>query len=115
RRDVDRVTFRGLDQFSEEDVRAVVTEAKRWRRDVIAHAYGGEGARAAIRGGVRTLEHGVLMDEDDIKLLVERGVFFVPTTATYYKRQFTDFEREFVRRHRVMFKKALALGAKIAF
>jgi imidazolonepropionase-like amidohydrolase len=52
-RHVDPVTLESLSQVSLEDVKAVVAEAARWRRDVAAHAYGGEGANNAIRGGVR--------------------------------------------------------------
>jgi imidazolonepropionase-like amidohydrolase len=115
RRDVDRVTFEPLHQFTEDDVRLVVSEARRFRRDVAAHAYGGAGARAAILGGVRSIEHGPLLDEAVLKLFVEHGTYWVPTMGTYEKRQFTDFDREFVRRHKRAFQLALDMGVKIAF
>jgi imidazolonepropionase-like amidohydrolase len=115
RRDVDRVTFEPLHQFTEADVRAIVTEARRFRRDVAAHAYGGDGARAAILGGARSLEHGPLLDESVLKLLLENDTYWVPTMGTYHKRQFTDFDREFVRRHKRAFELGLQLGVKIAF
>ena len=70
---VDPVTLEPLSQFSEEDLRAVVEEAKRWHRDVAAHAYGGIGAKNAIRAGVRSLEHGMMMNDEALRLLVERG------------------------------------------
>lgn len=115
RRDVDRKTMEPLHQMSLQDVQIVVQEARRWRRDVIAHAYGGDSARASILGGVRSIEHGPLFDDPIIALLVERGTFWVPTMATYHKRQFTDFDRELVRRHRRAFELGLKAGAKICF
>jgi imidazolonepropionase-like amidohydrolase len=115
RRDVDRKTFEPLHQFTEADVRLMVQEAARFRRDVAAHAYGGAGARAAILGGARSIEHGPLLDEPVLKLFVEKGTYWVPTMGTYEKRQFTDFDREFVRRHKKAFQLALAMGVKIAF
>lgn len=60
-RHVDPVALQSLNQVSVEDVRAIVQEAARWRRDVAAHAYGGDGAKNAIRGGVRSIEHGMLI------------------------------------------------------
>ena len=63
-RHIDPVTHEALSQVSLEDVRAVVEEAKRWHRDVATHAYGGDGAKNAIRGGVRSLEHGILLDDE---------------------------------------------------
>src|SRR5215471_13209409 len=75
-RHVDPVTLEPLSQVSVEDVKAVVQEAARWHRDVAAHAYGGQGAKNAILGGVRSIEHGMLMDDDTLKLLVENGTYW---------------------------------------
>jgi len=63
-RHVDPITLEPLSQVSLDDVKAVVAEAARWHRDVAAHAYGGDGAKNAIRGGVRSIEHGMLMDDE---------------------------------------------------
>jgi imidazolonepropionase-like amidohydrolase len=115
RRHVDPKTMEPLHQMTVEDVAAIVDEAARYRRDVAAHAYGGDGAQAAILGGVRTLEHGPLLTEDDIRLLAERGTYWVPTLGTYHKRQNTDFDRRFVKRHEGAFRRALELGVRIAF
>lgn len=62
-RHIDPHTLEPLAQFTEAEVRIVVNEARRWQRDVAAHAYGGNGARAAVLGGVRSLEHGILLDD----------------------------------------------------
>jgi imidazolonepropionase-like amidohydrolase len=115
---VDPLTLDPLSQFSLEDVRAIVTEAARWHRDVAAHAYGGEGAKNAIRGGVRSLEHGMMLDDEALRLLVERGTYWVPTLMVYVPRapeDDTDLRRKIVASHRAVFQKALRMNVKIAF
>jgi imidazolonepropionase-like amidohydrolase len=117
-RHVKPVTLEPMSQVSEEEVRAVVTEARRWGRDVAAHAYGGEGANNAIRGGVRSIEHGMLMNDETIKLMVERGVFWCPTLGVYIPEQEedqTDLRRRIVANHKEVFRKAMVAGVKIAF
>jgi imidazolonepropionase-like amidohydrolase len=115
---VDPVTLDPLSQFSLEDVRAIVAEAARWHRDVAAHAYGGEGAKNAIRGGVRSLEHGMMLDDEALRLLVEHGTFWVPTLMVYVPRTAeddTDLRRKIVVSHKQVFQKALKMNVKIAF
>jgi imidazolonepropionase-like amidohydrolase len=91
-------------------VKAVVTEARRWRRDVAAHAYGGDGAKNAIRCGVRSIEHGILMDDETIKLLVEHGTFWCPTLSVYFPESpedNTEVRRRIIARHKEVFQKAM--------
>jgi len=117
-RHVDPVTLDSLSQVSLEDVKAVVAEAARWHRDVSAHAYGGDGAKNAIRGGVRSLEHGMLMDDEAIKLLVEHGTYWCPTISVYLPESAednTEFRRRIVEHHREVFQKAMRMGVKICF
>jgi imidazolonepropionase-like amidohydrolase len=117
-RHVDPVTLDSLAQFSEEDLRAVVEEARRWRRDVAAHAYGGEGAKSAIRAGVRSIEHGMLMDDETLDLLVRHGTWWCPTLSVYFPatpEEDTDLRRRIVAHHKEVFQKALRKGVKIAF
>src|SRR6185503_11253833 len=117
-RHVDQQTLEPLSQVSLEDVKAVVAEAARWHRDVAAHAYGGEGAKNAIRGGVRSIEHGMLMDDEAIKLLVERGVYWCPTLSVYLpetRNDNTELTRRIVASHKNVFQKAMKLGVKIVF
>jgi imidazolonepropionase-like amidohydrolase len=67
----------------DEEIRAVVDEARRHRgRPVAAHAQGRAGVLAAIRGGVRSVEHGFGIDDEGCDLLGERGAFLVPTLST---------------------------------
>lgn len=115
RRQTDPVAMLGMAQFSAEDIKAAVEEAARFKRDVVCHVYGGAGAQAAILGGARTIEHGPLMTEEDLKAAVERGTYWVPTMITYYKRQHTDFEKRFVASHKRVFQRAMSLGVKIGF
>lgn len=117
-RHVNPVTLDSLSQVSVEDVRAVVEEARRWGRDVAAHAYGGEGAKNAILGGVRSIEHGMLMDDDVLKLMVERGTYWCPTLGVYIPETHeddTELRRRIVARHKEVFQKAMRMGVKIAF
>ena len=115
---VDPVTLDPLSQFSLEDVRAIVQEAARWHRDVAAHAYGGEGAKNAISGGVRSLEHGMMMDDEALRLLVEHGTYWVPTLMVYVPRvpeDDTELRRKIVASHKQVFQKAMRMNVKIAF
>jgi imidazolonepropionase-like amidohydrolase len=117
-RHVDRKTLEPVGQVSLEDVQAVVNEARRWRKDVAAHAYGGDGAKNAILGGVRSIEHGMLLDDDAMGLLKQHGTYWVPTLSVYaagLNKDQTDFTRRIVDRHRLSFQKALDRGVKIVF
>ncbi|HZF13930.1 MAG TPA: amidohydrolase family protein [Thermoanaerobaculia bacterium] len=117
-RHLDPVTLEPLSQVSEEQVRAVVAEAARWHRDVAAHAYGGPGAKNAIRGGVRSLEHGMLLDDEGLDLLVSHGTFWCPTLAVYIPdtpEDDTEVRRRIVAHHKEVFQKAMKKGVKIVF
>jgi imidazolonepropionase-like amidohydrolase len=117
-RHVDPVTLEPLGQVSLEEVKAVVAEAARWHRDVASHAYGGEGAKNAIRGGVRSIEHGMLMDDEALKLLVEHGTFWCPTLSVYLPESpedNTEMRRRIVAHHKEVFQKAMKMGVKIVF
>jgi imidazolonepropionase-like amidohydrolase len=117
-RHVDPVTLEPLSQVSLEEVKAVVAEAARWHRDVASHAYGGEGAKNAIRGGVRSLEHGMLMDDEALNLLVQHGTFWCPTLSVYLPEtpeDDTEMRRRIVAHHKEVFQKAMKMGVKICF
>jgi len=66
-------------QFSDEELRAIVEEAARAERIVAAHCHGKPGIMAALRAGVKTIEHGSFMDEEAADLMIEKGAIFVPT------------------------------------
>ncbi|HEY2520851.1 MAG TPA: amidohydrolase family protein [Streptosporangiaceae bacterium] len=70
-------------QFSDEELRAIVEEAAAARLYCAAHAYTAEAVSRALRFGVRTIEHGNLMDETSVALFTEHGAFYVPTLIAY--------------------------------
>jgi imidazolonepropionase-like amidohydrolase len=70
-------------QFSEEEVRAAVDEAAAWDKYVAAHSYTSRSTQFAVRCGVRTIEHGNLIDEETARLMAEKDVFMVPTLVAY--------------------------------
>ena len=65
--------------FSPEELNAAVEEARRREVPVMAHAHAAEGIKQAVRAGVRSIEHGTFMDDEAIDLMVENGVYLVPT------------------------------------
>lgn len=66
-------------QYTLEEMQAIVEEAHRLGRKVAAHAHGAEGMKAAVRAGVDSIEHGTLIDAETIALMRERGTALVPT------------------------------------
>jgi imidazolonepropionase-like amidohydrolase len=65
--------------FTEEELRAIVSEAHRLDRRVAAHAIGRDGIAAALAAGVDSIEHGDGLDEETIDLMVRKGVYWCPT------------------------------------
>jgi imidazolonepropionase-like amidohydrolase len=70
-------------QFSDEELAAIVGEARARGSYVLAHAYNPASILACVRAGVRTVEHGNLMDEEAAHAMAAAGTFLVPTVATY--------------------------------
>jgi imidazolonepropionase-like amidohydrolase len=68
--------------YTDVEVRAMVEEAATKGVPVMAHAHGEEGALAAVKAGVRSIEHGTYLSDEALKLMKEKGTFFVPTYAT---------------------------------
>ena len=67
-----RNTTPGQQQLSEEELRAIADEAHQWGLRVAAHAHGAAGIKAAIRAGIDTIEHASLVDDEGIRLAVQR-------------------------------------------
>jgi len=70
-------------QYSEEEVRAIVEEAQAWHTYVLAHAYSPEAIHRSIDFGVRSIEHGNLIDRATAEHVAGADAFVVPTLATY--------------------------------
>lgn len=72
-------------QFSMEEVKAAVEEAHAFGRYVCAHAYTPEAITRAAHAGVRTIEHGNLVDDASAKLMAEKGMFLIANLVTYFE------------------------------
>jgi imidazolonepropionase-like amidohydrolase len=70
-------------QYTEEEIRAAVEEAKSRRTYVFAHAYIPESIQRSVSAGVRSIEHGNLIDDASARLMADRGCYLVPTLVTY--------------------------------
>jgi len=66
-------------QFTPEEIEAMVYEAACVGRTVASHAHGATGIKNAVLAGVKTIEHGSLIDDEAVKLMAQRGCFHVPT------------------------------------
>jgi imidazolonepropionase-like amidohydrolase len=68
--------------YTRRQLEVVVDEAAKHGLPVMVHAHGDEGARAAIEAGARSIEHGTYLSEDSLRLMREKGTWFVPTLIT---------------------------------
>lgn len=87
----------GAAQLEIEEMRAAVEEAEKLNLHVAAHAHGAQGIKNAVRAGVRTIEHGTLVDEEGIELMREYGVYMVPTFVVGY--QMRSHQEENIAEH----------------
>lgn len=69
----------GATQYTLEEMRAAVDEAKKLGRKVAAHAHGTEGIKLAVQAGVSSIEHGSFLDDEGAKMMGQRGTYLVPT------------------------------------
>lgn len=69
--------------YSEDEIRAIVAEARGRQTYVLAHAYTAEAIARAVRCGVRTIEHGNLVDAETARLMAQSQAYAVPTLVTY--------------------------------
>jgi len=113
-------------QYTVEELRAAVEEARMSGKRVVAHAHSTQGIKNAILAGVASIEHGSLLDAETIALMKSRGVYLVPDL---YADEFIEqqgrtmnFPAEILakntalsRRFRESFRRAHAAGVKIAF
>lgn len=69
--------------YSEDEIRAIVDEARGRQTYVLAHAYTAQAIGRAVKCGVRTIEHGNLIDDDTAAVMATHGAYVVPTLVTY--------------------------------
>ncbi|MEM7053822.1 MAG: amidohydrolase family protein [Pseudomonadota bacterium] len=114
-------------QFTEQEVAAVIETAADYDMHVAAHAHGIEGMRRAIEAGIHSIEHGTMMNEEIMQLMIEREVWYVPTILAgnfvAEKAEIEGFYPEVIRPKarligpliQATFGRAHAAGVKIAF
>jgi imidazolonepropionase-like amidohydrolase len=121
-----RGTKPGVSEYTEDQIRAAVQQAAEYGTFVAAHAHGAEGIKRAVRAGVRSIEHGSLMDDEVIALMKDRGTWLV---ADIWNGDFTDsvgreqkWPADILRKNtettevqRAGFRKAVAAGVRVAF
>jgi len=112
----------GSQQYSDAEIQAAVTEARRWGRPVAAHAHGADGIKAAIRAGVRTVDHGSMLDDEAVAMLKgSSSTYYVPTlytsevidTSAQVPESEKERERQIKDAQYVGFRRALAAGLPI--
>jgi len=114
-------------QFTDEELKAIVETAKDYNMIVAVHAHGAAGMKRAVLAGVDSIEHGTFMTDEIIKLMKERGTYWVPTNMAgewvAEKSKEAGYFPEVVRGKAAAigpvmaatFKKGHAAGVKIAF
>jgi len=107
--------------YSEEEISSIVDEAHRKGVKVAMHATASEGSHRAIAGGVDSVEHGVDIEDADLRLMKDSGITFVPTPfvisylATLPGRDDKAKWEDFLKRSINTFERALRANVKIAF
>ena len=116
----------GAQELTFEEMKACFDIARMAGKTCASHAHGLEGIKAAIRAGVTSIEHGTMMDEDVMNMMIEQGVYLVPTFAAYWviveqgkKNGVPDHiirSSQWVMEEKMpRFKKAVDKGVSIAF
>ena len=114
-------------QFTDEELKAIVSTAKEYGFKVAAHAHGAEGMKRAIKAGVTSIEHGTFMDDEAISLFKQYGTWYVPTIIAgksvadsakipgYFPAVIVPKAMETGPKIQSTFAKAYKAGVKIAF
>ena len=116
----------GAPQFTQEEMNAIVDEAKLWGRKTCAHAHGALAIKMAVKAGVASIEHGSLIDSEGIQLMIKHGTYLVGDIynddyiLSEYKKlgfpqKILDKEKMIGKLQRENFSKAAKAGVKMAF
>ena len=101
----------GNPQFTEEEITAIVSTANDYGMKVAAHAHGDEGMQRAVKGGVKTIEHGTEMSETTMDLMIKYNCYLVPTiTAGKTVEENAKKDNYYPS---IVVPKALAIGPRI--
>jgi imidazolonepropionase-like amidohydrolase len=111
-------------QLTDEELTAIIDEAHRLKRKTAAHAHGDLAARAAVKAGIDSIEHGSFMTDETLALMKSRGTFLVPTcmAGEWTGGKLERFPPAIAAKakaafaaHDEMFRRAVKGGVKIAF
>lgn len=116
----------GASEYTEEQLRAAVEQAAEYGTFVAAHAHGAEGIKRAVRAGVRSIEHGSLIDDEGIALMKRHGTWLVADIwngdyidsvgrAQHWSAEILRKNTETTEAQRAGFRKAVAAGVHIAY
>ncbi len=114
-------SFRSIPNFTNEEIKAIAEETILSRKKVAAHAMTRDGILAAINAGASTIEHGSGMDEECMRLMVEKGVYWCPTlfvneyVAEGRAKLGSPINQYFQQSIQATFKKAMKMGVKLAY
>jgi imidazolonepropionase-like amidohydrolase len=112
--------------FRDEELAVLVAEATAAGRYVMAHAQATDGIKAAVRNGIRSIEHGIFLDDEAISMMLEHGTWLVPTLSapraviaafeggTRLPEPIIRKAREVIDVHTESFARAVRAGVKIA-
>src|SRR5438270_13574148 len=103
--------------FTLDELRAIVDEAHRERHQVASHAMALNGVHNSVEAGVDSIEHGDYIAPADMKAMLQKGTWYVPTiyVGEYVAQGRGGFWPAMVKVHENTFRKAVQLGVKIAF
>ena len=113
-------------QYTQEEMDAIVDEAHIWEKRVAAHAHGTEAIKMALKAGVDSIEHGSLIDDEGIRMMIKKGTYLVADVyvSDYILTEYAKFgaspkilakEKLVGKAQRENFRKAHRAGVKIAF
>jgi len=114
-------SFRSIPNFTNEEIKAIGDETILSRKKVAAHAMTRDGILAAINAGASSIEHGSGMDEECMRLMVEKGVYWCPTlfvneyVAEGRAKLGSPINQYFQQSIQATFKKAMKMGVKLAY
>jgi imidazolonepropionase-like amidohydrolase len=112
--------------FRDDELEMLVSEATAAGIWAMAHAQGAPGIKAAIRAGIRSIDHGIYLDDEAIEMMLEHGTFLVPTlvaptgvvaaaeAGVQIPEVMVQKARGVIDTHRDSFKRAVAAGVKVA-
>ena len=116
----------GAPEFTVEEMKAICDEAKRKGKLTSAHTHGTLGIKWAVEAGIDTIEHGTMLDEEGLKMMVDAGTWLVPTLCAPYNimrhgveagipQEMVDKCAMVADRHKKSTRMAYEGGVKIAF